>query len=265
MKILKALHLSVLAGALALGLAAQGPAPQLTLGVPDAIGAEIPDDPELARVIAPLSAQLRAAFGREIGAAPGGIRRDAGPGVRPLGFLVADLMLEAAGGAAQVAVTNSGGLRRDLFPGPVRIGDIYEVLPFENELVLADLTGAELAAVVAEGIRRRGGEPLSGLVATVDGSREAPQVTLSWPDGTPVDPGATIRIATLDYLLATGDATPTLTHARHRVPTGIAQRQLIIDGCARRGSSGKPLEAPADERYHLSGPLAEALAAPAGN
>jgi 2',3'-cyclic-nucleotide 2'-phosphodiesterase (5'-nucleotidase family) len=38
-----------------------------------------------------------------------------------------------------VALLNSGGLRRDLYAGPISVRDVYELLPFENFLVRIDL------------------------------------------------------------------------------------------------------------------------------
>jgi 5'-nucleotidase len=42
---------------------------------------------------------------------------------------------------ARVALLNSGAVRKDLKPGRVSVGDVMEVLPFANTLVLLDLTG----------------------------------------------------------------------------------------------------------------------------
>ncbi len=124
---------------LALALAAQ--APRLDVGVNDPVSAAIPDDPDLARVIAPLAAEIQASFGRVIAQAPRGMVRFQAPGECPLGFLLADAMragaTAATGAEVRMAFTNSGGVRRDLPAGPVHVGDLYEVSPFDIELVVA--------------------------------------------------------------------------------------------------------------------------------
>jgi 2',3'-cyclic-nucleotide 2'-phosphodiesterase (5'-nucleotidase family) len=85
-----------------------------------------------------------------------------------LGDWVADTMMAAAslGGPVQAALTNHGGLRRHLAPGPVRAEDLYEVLPFENQLVVAELTGAEMVQLVQETLRHPGGEPWATTIST---------------------------------------------------------------------------------------------------
>ena len=248
---------------LALGLAAQ--APRLERGASEAVSAAVPDDPELARVIAPLAARIQASFGRVIAQAPQGLARRAGPGELPLGFLLADAMragaTAATGTEVRLAFTNSGGVRRDLPAGPVHVGDLYEVVPFDNEMVVAEYTGAEVLAILGEGIRNRGGEPLSGARVEASGPLGALRVSAVWADGTAIDPAATYRIATSDYLLGNGDATPTLKRGRNVVLTSLPVRQLLIDWCERRGREGRPVEAPEGGRYRFTPELAEALKA----
>jgi len=250
---------------LALALAAQAPTPRLERGGNDPIAAAIPDDPDLARVIAPLAEEIHASFGRVIAQAPHGLARREGPGELPLGFLLADAMRAGAAAAigteVRLAFTNSGGIRRDLPLGPVQVGDLYEVVPFDNELVVAEYTGAEVLAIVREAIQRRGGEPLSGLRVTAAGPLEQPQVTATWADGTALDPAATYRVATSDYLLSNGDATPTLKRGRHVVLTSVPVRQLLIDWCEREGKAGRPVEAPEGGRYRFTPELAAAIRA----
>jgi len=250
---------------LGLALAAQTSVapPRLDQGVNDPITEAIPDDPDLARVIAPLAAQIRASFGRVLAQAPAGMVRFAAPGEFPLGFLLADVMREGAaaavGGEVRAAVTNNGGIRRDLPAGAVRVGDLYEVMPFDNSLVVAEYSGAEVAAIVTEGILGRGGEPVSGVLVTAAGSLERPQVSVAWADGTPIDPAGTYRVATTDYLLANGGATPTLKLGRKVVFTSIPVREQLIGWFERRGRQGLPIQAPQGGRYRFSALLAEAI------
>jgi 2',3'-cyclic-nucleotide 2'-phosphodiesterase (5'-nucleotidase family) len=246
---------------LALGLALAAQAPTLEQGANNPITATLPDDPDLAKVIAPLSAEIHASYGRIIANAPDGVKRRGGPGEFPLGFLLADVMREAAstavGGEVRLAVTNAGGIRRDLPAGPVHVGDIYEVIPFNDELVVADYTGAQVVAIVKEAIRHKGGEPVSGVRASVTGSRQHPVISVVWSDGTAIDPAGTFRVATSDYLL--GNTTSTLKKGRNVVLTSIDVRQAAIDWCESRGKEGKPIIAPEDPRYLFSPQFAEAI------
>ncbi len=62
---------------------------------------------------------------------------------------IADAMRRAA--RADVAVTNLGGVRTEFEPGDITEGAVFELVPFENTLVTANLPGAALAAFVASG------------------------------------------------------------------------------------------------------------------
>ncbi|HPQ41821.1 MAG TPA: bifunctional metallophosphatase/5'-nucleotidase [bacterium] len=66
-----------------------------------------------------------------------------------LAQLMAEIMYDAAndlGLKPDLAVQNAGGVRMDLPAGDVTVGDVYELLPFENTLVVLDLAGSDLIA-----------------------------------------------------------------------------------------------------------------------
>jgi 5'-nucleotidase/UDP-sugar diphosphatase len=64
-----------------------------------------------------------------------------------LGQLLVDAWLEALP-FADVALTNAGGLRQDIEPGPLRLRDIISALPFQNTLLVVEVTGRELREVL---------------------------------------------------------------------------------------------------------------------
>jgi len=88
-----------------------------------------------------------------------------------LGRLVADYMLltatqysmENVGIPCHFAVANNGGLRAGLFPGPVTMKNIFEVMPFDNELVILQLSGGATDTLLRY-IAQLTGTPVSGLL-----------------------------------------------------------------------------------------------------
>ncbi len=66
-----------------------------------------------------------------------------------LGNLLADSLLEAGKekDKADFALINSGGIRNDFSKGKITYGDIFKVLPFDNSLVVTEMTGAELKSL----------------------------------------------------------------------------------------------------------------------
>lgn len=69
----------------------------------------------------------------------------------PLGNLMADVLLEIGGERAgkrpDVAMTNTGGIRAELPAGPVTLSNAYEVMPFDNAVVVLTLPGDRKSVV----------------------------------------------------------------------------------------------------------------------
>jgi 5'-nucleotidase / UDP-sugar diphosphatase len=100
----------------------------------------VAEDPQVVAALAPYAQKVAAYRTVAIATAAEDLVRGLNSGPGPL---AADSML-AAVPKAQVAILNYGGIRRDLLRGKISAGDLLEVMPFNNSLVLVDLSGAEL-------------------------------------------------------------------------------------------------------------------------
>jgi 2',3'-cyclic-nucleotide 2'-phosphodiesterase (5'-nucleotidase family) len=254
---------------LAFNVALLGAPPALSGAASQGITGALADDPALAKVVDPLITAFHASFGQPLVEAPGGLARGRGD-ANPLGFWVADIMLERARGylagvPVRAAFTNNGGLRKNLAPGMVRLEDLYELIPFENQLVVAEYTGAEIRRIVQETIRYAGGEPFAGILATLDGTPDQPRLTVAWSDGAAIEPEASYRLATTDYLVASGGGTTTVMAGRKVIFTGLSQRQLLVDECERLAKARAPLLPPPAGRYRLPPELLQAAVAGSGS
>lgn len=143
-----------------------------------------------------------------------------------LGHLIADAQLAATRGAgAQLALMNPFGLRASIVPkagGAVTYGDVFQAEPFGNRLVTTSLTGAELKAVIEEGLDDSGPKqwlsPSAGFVYRWDMNRPAgDRVTTMTLDGKPIDPAATYRVTALNFLTQGGDGFTGFTAGRDQV------------------------------------------------
>src|ERR1051326_7691879 len=70
----------------------------------------------------------------------------------PLADLIADAFREK--GKTQIALHNIGGIRAPINPGKIKWGDVFEVLPFQNQLVTLKLTGAQIKKTLERGDRK---------------------------------------------------------------------------------------------------------------
>ncbi|MFU1782134.1 bifunctional metallophosphatase/5'-nucleotidase [Haloarcula japonica] len=151
-----------------------------------------------------------------------------------LGNLVADAYRWATG--ADVALQNSGGLRNDTVPldGALTVADLMSVVPFEEPLTVAELTGAELRTLCRQGSGQHVafGEPhwwhahLSGVKLVWNDDMqtiERPRV-----DGRPVRDTETYTLATSNYLYHTELEFPVLTES-HRVSVADVQYDALAD------------------------------------
>ena len=165
-----------------------------------------------------------------------------GRGEFPLGDLIADAQRAAA--HADFALMNNGGIRRDLLPGPVTYGDLFELQPFANFVVSVEVTGGELRDLIEHALIR--GTPwahVSGLVVRYDPRSPAGHrvLALTRTDGRPVEPGARYRLALTNYLAAGGDDYPHLPSLRAR-RTGFTDLDALV-AWLRKGP--EPVRAPA--------------------
>lgn len=133
-----------------------------------------------------------------------------------MGNLVADAILERTKDqGVTIAVTNGGGLRASIDAGPVSMGEVLSVLPFQNTVATFQLKGADLKAALENGLSQieegAGRFPqVSGLKYTFDRAKPAgsrvTSVEVKEADAfVPLDPEKTYGVASNNYMRAGGD------------------------------------------------------------
>ena len=134
-----------------------------------------------------------------------------------MGNLVADAMLDAvAGQGVTIALANSGGLRASIDKGPVTMGEVLTVLPFQNTLSTFRVSGQTVIDALENGVSQiegvKGRFPqVAGLKFTFDVAM-APnqgriQSVLVQKDGSwqPIDPAAQYYLVSNNYVRGGGD------------------------------------------------------------
>jgi 5'-nucleotidase / UDP-sugar diphosphatase len=153
-----------------------------------------------------------------------------------LGNLIADAMLWATKGqGTQIAIQNGGGIRSGIPAGQVTMGSVIEVLPFSNTVATFDVTGADLLASLESGVSRAHDKTTSGTgrFPQVAGLRYA--FDPAKPEGArissaevrdasgayrPVDPSATYKAVTNNFVRAGGDGYSLFAKARNAYDYG---------------------------------------------
>lgn len=135
-----------------------------------------------------------------------------------------DLML-AAQPAAQVAVTNGGGLRADIPAGELTYGSLFEAMPFDNRFALVELKGAHIRKLISGNLQRDNAWlSWGGLTAKARCKNDQLELTIA-VGGKPLDDARTYKLVTSDFLASGGDG----LIGRLKLPDGSVQiTDLII-------------------------------------
>jgi len=163
------------------------------------------------------------------------------------GNLLADLMRTTLG--TKIALINAGQIRRSLEPGPVTLGDVLSVLPFDSALVTLQVAGATLRKALEHSVSQWPNHAgrffqISGLQVTYNG--KAPvgsRVRSMMVGGAPLDFSKTYTVATDAFVANGGDGYDMFTHATHRIDHQTPLRDLLLKALA-----DGPLHAETDSR-----------------
>ena len=234
-------------------------------------GAVVVPDPAVIARLAPVLESVRAAKEQPIGAVLDRPIRRSGAPESPLGNLFTDALLSAVPGADAALHNVSGGLRADLPAGPLTYGRVYEVMPFDNRLVVLHLTGRELETVFARHLQRT---PrligVAGLTVRAWCDGGVLQIALTRPSGGIVHDDERLTIVASDFLASGGDGILAPVAPPEGFPVVAGEAPLARDalvGYLRRLGSGideARLVDPARPRlsYEGTAPLSCAAAAP---
>ncbi|RRD95314.1 multifunctional 2',3'-cyclic-nucleotide 2'-phosphodiesterase/5'-nucleotidase/3'-nucleotidase [Clostridiales bacterium COT073_COT-073] len=176
-------------------------------------GSDIKDvilkDNETEKFYSALDKELKPILGEVIGKATEEFTHDRSVkgNITTLGQWVCEV--SAAKYDAQISIQNGGGLRRTLEKGDITMGDMYEIMPFDNYFVVMDLPGEDLKKAIDHGIinPKITDGSFSGLLVEYDSTKEfenrITKITLS--DGTPLDMKKTYRVVINDFIFNNGD------------------------------------------------------------
>jgi 2',3'-cyclic-nucleotide 2'-phosphodiesterase (5'-nucleotidase family) len=165
-----------------------------------------------------------------------------------LGNWVADALLHQSiksdFGPVDIVVQNYGGLRiPSISKGPVTRGKIFELMPFDNELLILEING-EIMQQLFERMAEYGGWPMSKgnkLVFNEGG------VFLAEINGHPIKHEKIYRLGISDYIANGGDDCDFLVDQK-RIKTGLLIRDLLLQEVIDLTDEGKKLDSKLEGR-----------------
>ncbi|MDK2950905.1 MAG: 5-nucleotidase / UDP-sugar diphosphatase [Kosmotogales bacterium] len=145
-----------------------------------------------------------------------------------LGFLIADALKKIC--EADIALTNSGGIRASINAGDITYKDILTVLPFGNTAYTIEVPGSvvkdmlDFTATVADG---KGARPqVSGITYTINRATQKAENILI--NGEPLDMNKTYKLGTNNYIASGGDGYSML-EGLPGYDTGFVLAQVVVN------------------------------------
>jgi 2',3'-cyclic-nucleotide 2'-phosphodiesterase (5'-nucleotidase family) len=149
------------------------------------------------------------------------------------------------GHGVDLSIINNGGLRTSLPKGEIITGKLFELLPFENKLVIVGMKGSDLQNVLKY-IAVRDGEGVSGIKMGIRGD-EAVDVKIG---GKSLDLNKIYHIISIDYLINGGDGMNSFDKRENFRHIHMKLREAVIDHAKLLYESGVGIKAELDGRIY---------------
>lgn len=169
------------------------------------------EDTDISDFISPFQKHIRKEMSAVLAYNPQALVKETNQLNASIGNLMADVSYEMVnpiyfkrtGKNIDLVLLNWGGIRADLPQGDVTVGTVYNLMPFENKMVVLEVKGEKLNEMVQYLVKAKKPNPLSHQVKlhiTKKGDIE-----LFTINNKVINPEATYTIATSDYLMNGGD------------------------------------------------------------
>lgn len=194
------------------------------------INNNLKDDEDFAKFIEPYTLKLNKEMNQKISYTHVDLTKEGDNS--NLGNLLADYTFDGAAVWAKAnlnknidaALINIGGIRTTIGKGDILLKNVFEVMPFENEVIIVKMKGSDLQGLFDYYAKNQTNNPVSHLyIETHNG-----KIFKTFVDGKAVDPHQDYYIATSDYLALGGDNMRFFSKGES-ISTGIKLRDLFID------------------------------------
>jgi 5'-nucleotidase / UDP-sugar diphosphatase len=170
-----------------------------------------------------------------------------------MGNIIAEAMLDRVKDqGVTIALQNGGGVRASIDAGPVTMGEVLTVLPFQNTLSTFQVTGETLVAALENGVSTLedgGGRFLqvAGMKYTFDpaaekGARVSDVMVNDGGTWGPIDPAKTYGVVSNDYVRKGGDGFRMFINAANAYDYGPDLADVTAEYMAKTGPVAPALD-----------------------
>ncbi|WP_300440837.1 5'-nucleotidase [Christiangramia sp.] len=215
-----------------------------------AIDNSIEADKQISEFIKPYKEHLNATLDSTLAYNPTLLSKSDGDLNTAIGNLMADavyiqtnpLFKKQTGKNLDMVLLNHGGIRAEIPAGNVSARTAYQIMPFENEIVIAELTGVKLKAMLKYLEQAKTAHPVSGIKIRADKNFNIIQASI---DGEEIQDNKTYFVATSDYLSNGGDNMAFFKNPVNIYRTDYKVRNAMIDYFTKIDT----VQAKIDDRY----------------
>lgn len=230
---------------------AQGPSHLTSIkGTQLPVNSEIHTNDSIEVFITPYRNRVNSVLDSSLAYAPKAIVKSDGELNTSEGNLMADILMQQSqpifalrtGRDVDIALLNYGGIRNVISAGTVTARTAFEVMPFENYIVVLELPGTAIREMVNYLIDSNRPQPFSGMKIVLNSEGEIQSLNIQ---GKPFDENKTYFLATIDYLLQGGGNMEFLKEHKSVTELDYLLRNAMIDYFKKIDT----LEAAVDDRF----------------
>lgn len=193
-----------------------------------------PQTPEIESFIKPYRDHINKDLDSVLAYCPETLDKSVGKWQTTIGCLMADVCVQRGNlvfkkrenKTIDLCLLNHGGIRAILPKGNVTTRTAFEIMPFENNLVVLGLKGEQIQEIAAYIIKEKKPQPLSGMTFTIAKDKTAKDIMIQ---GKPLDLNKIYYVATNDYLANRGDNMNFFVKSVEKYDLNYKLRDVLID------------------------------------
>nr|WP_315181835.1 5'-nucleotidase [uncultured Flavobacterium sp.] len=190
--------------------------------------------PEIENFIKPYREHINKDLDSVLAYCPETLDKSSGEWQTTIGNLMADVTLQRGNLVfnarekknIDICLLNNGGIRSILPKGNVTSRTAFEIMPFENSLVVIALKGEQILELVNYFIVTKKAHPLAGMTFTIDKNNQPKNILVQ---GKKVEKEAIYYVATNDYLSNGGDNMNFFKKGIQKFDLDYKLRNILID------------------------------------
>lgn len=196
-------------------------------------------------LLKPYSDSVSKSMGRVLCHSAKALPKIKGSAETALGNLMSDIVLDRARKnqpEVQASLLNLGGLRASLPEGPITLGNVFSLMPFDNRIALVKL-GPKEKKEMFRYIGEHPGTPFSGFELRCEN-----QNWMGFLKGEPIPENDSFYVATSDFLAQGGDKMNFFLTNPLFFDPGVLLRDAIISYMVESQQAGKNIHSQLDNR-----------------